>query len=202
MGKSTYSIIPGEETNQLTLILQSMRIPSLQCKGAKFNLTCGVSFWPPLPSGWTAVTTSVTGRPLKKPIITPTTCLRSVFHKGALPISPAPNQPPYQSMCITRWQQTFRRSNMTTMWNLLRPSRDETSVTVDLVLLRSSCLILCCPFKETSIHAAIHPAHACRDIVVGTMTMQITLNSRKWSSKMNMLNSRGGPLGGPRPILY
>ena len=68
---------------------------------------------------------------------------------------------------------------MTMTWNLLRPSRDETSVTVDLVLLRSSRLILCCPFKETSIHAAIHPAHACRDIVVGTTTMQITLNSRK-----------------------
>ena len=33
MGKSTYSIISGEETNQLTFIRQSMRILSSPCKG-------------------------------------------------------------------------------------------------------------------------------------------------------------------------
>lgn len=117
------------------------------------------------------MTTSVSGQRLTK-LKTPTTCLLSVLRK-------APNQPPCQSVCITRRQQTLRRmSNMTTTWSLiLRPSRDETGVMVVPVLLRSSCLILCCSLKETGIHAAIH--HAVRDKVVGTMMMQITLNSRK-----------------------
>ena len=172
MGKSAYSITPVEETNQLTFIRQSMRILSSPCKGPSL-------VWPAesasdlhhfrLNSRDNLRERSTTdkadnayglsslriaqGLTADKSCAKPTAVSISVHHSKTTDFGDVKHDHDVEST-----------STPEPRWDQCRGGPCASS---------QLCLILCCPFEETSINAAIH--HAGRDIVVRTMMMQITL---------------------------